>query len=163
MGVSPVRKQVYELQPEDFATASIWEFALDEEGVPGQDEATVKPRADLERADPDDGLFVIRAAFVSADSTPFDGYVSPQQEARIAWIQPTVVTPAGQVGFWLGAFPPQPGRLDEAYATLGKTASELFPIRYRAAVEHGGVRLEGAIHGFMHLESVGSENIVTLT
>lgn len=69
-------------------TASIWEFALDEEGVLGQDEATVRPRADLERADLDEGLFVIQAEFVAADGTRFDGYVSPQQEARIGWIRP---------------------------------------------------------------------------
>ena len=163
MADSAVRKQVYELRPEDFATASIWEFALDEEGVPGQDEATVKPRPELARADPDEGLFVILAEFVSVDDTRFDGYVTPQHEANIGWIQPTIVTAQGQVGFWLGGFPPQPGALDEAYATLGKTASELFPIRYRPVVGHGGVPLDGEIQGFMHLESLGSENIVTLT
>jgi len=157
-----IRKQVYELRPDDLATASIWEFALDEEGLPGQDEATVKPRADLERADPGDGLFVVRAEFVSADGTRFDGYVSPQHEAELGWIQPTVVTMTGQVGFWLGAFPPRPGHLDEAYAIVGKTAGELFPIRYRAVVEHGGVPLEGELDGFMHLESVRSENVITV-
>jgi hypothetical protein len=162
MGGSSIRKQVYELRPEDFATASIWEFALDEEGAPGQDEATVRPRADLERADPDEGLFVIQAEFVAADGSRYDGYVSPQHEADIGSIQPTVATPKGQVGFWLGAFPPQPGRLDEAYATFGKTPGELFPISYRAVVGHAGVPLEGQLHGFMHLESLGSENIVTL-
>ena len=122
----------------------------------------MKPRADLERADPDDGLFVNQAELASADGTRYDGYVSPQHEARIDWIQPTVVTPSGQVGFWLGAFRPRPDRLGEAYATVGKTASELFPIRYRAVVAHGGVPLEGELHGFLHLESGGSENVVTL-
>ena len=92
MGGSSIRKQVYELRPEDFATASIWEFALDEEGAPGQDEATVRPRADLERADPDEGLFVIQAEFVAADGSRYDGYVSPQHEADIGSIQPTVAT-----------------------------------------------------------------------
>jgi hypothetical protein len=159
---SRIRKQVYELRPEDFVTASIWEFALDEEGAPGQDEATVRPRADLERADPDEGLFVIQAEFVAGDGTRFDGYVSPQHEARIGWIQPTLLTSSGQVGFWLGALPPKPGRLDEAYATVRKTQGELFPISYRAVVGHGGVPLEGELQGFMHLQSLGSENIVTL-
>lgn len=73
------------------------------------------------------------------------------------------MTSSGQVGFWLGAFPPQPGGLDEAYATVGKTQGELFPISYRAVVDHGGVPLEGELHGFIHLESLGSENIVTVT
>jgi hypothetical protein len=29
----------------DLATSSVWEFALDEEGVEGQDETTVRPYA----------------------------------------------------------------------------------------------------------------------
>jgi hypothetical protein len=89
--------------------------------------------------------------------------VSPQHEARVDRIQPTIVTDQGQVAFWLGAFPPKPGRLDRAYATVGKNASELFPLRYRAVVGHRGVPLEGELHGFMHLGSVGSENVITVT
>jgi hypothetical protein len=163
MAASAVRKQVHDLRPEDFTTASIWEFALDEEGEPGQDEETVKPRPNLERADPDEGMFVVHAEFVAADGTRFVGYVTPQKEARIGWVQPTIVTATGQVGFWLGGFPPRPGRLDQAYGILGKTATDLFPMHYRAVVAHGGVALEGELHGFMHLESLDSEKIVTLT
>ncbi len=158
-----IRKQVYDLTPDDLAGTPIWEFALDEEGLAGQDEATVKPRPDLERADVDEGLLVIRAEFASADGPLFDGYVSPQHEAQLGWIQPTIVTRNGQVGFWLGGFPPRPGQLDQAYALLGKTASELFPVRYRALVPHGGVPLEGQLPGFMHLESLDSDNIVVVT
>src|SRR6266511_2765069 len=87
-----IRKQVYDLTPDDLAGTPIWEFALDEEGLAGQDEATVKPRPDLERADVDEGLLVIRAEFASADGPLFDGYVSPQHEAQLGWIQPTIVT-----------------------------------------------------------------------
>jgi hypothetical protein len=38
-----VRKQVYDLTLADFDVAPVWEFASDEEGVAGQDEATVRP------------------------------------------------------------------------------------------------------------------------
>jgi hypothetical protein len=40
---APVRKPVYDLTLADFDAARVWEFALDEEGVAGQDEATVRP------------------------------------------------------------------------------------------------------------------------
>jgi hypothetical protein len=156
-----IRKQVYELLPADFAIASIWEFALDEEDVPGQDEATVRPRPDLERADPSEGLLVAEAEFVSADGTRFSGYVTPQHEPDISLIQPTIITAKSQVVFWLGAFPPE--SLEDSYAALGKTASELFPTRYRCTVQTVGAPLQGELHGFMHLESLDSENIVTLT
>src|SRR5882724_9722481 len=38
-----IRKQVYELTLEDLVAFPAWEFALDEEGEPDQDEATVRP------------------------------------------------------------------------------------------------------------------------
>ena len=38
-----IRKQVYDLTAEDLRRYPLWEFCLDEEGIEGQDEATVKP------------------------------------------------------------------------------------------------------------------------
>jgi hypothetical protein len=46
---------------------------------------------------------------------------------------------------------------------LGKTATELFPVRYRALVEHGGATLAGEIGAFMHDESMGRETIVSVS
>jgi hypothetical protein len=37
-----MRKQVYGLTLDDFRSHPAWEFALDEEGRPGRDEATVQ-------------------------------------------------------------------------------------------------------------------------
>ena len=48
MADEQTRKQVYLLSAEDFKSYPIWEFCLDEEGMEGQDEATVKPSEDLE-------------------------------------------------------------------------------------------------------------------
>lgn len=158
-----IRKQVTDLRPDDLAPYPIWEFALDEEGEEGQDEETVKPRPDLDRADPAEGIFIVRTEFVAADGTRFDGYASPHEEAHIFYTQPTIVTADGQVGFWFGGVPPRPGRLEASYRILGKSAAELFPVRYRALVEHGGAALEGEIGAFMHLESMGSKTVVDVT
>jgi hypothetical protein len=38
-----IRKQACELTSQVFEPFSMWEFALDEEGEEGQDEATVRP------------------------------------------------------------------------------------------------------------------------
>ncbi len=43
MSVARIRKQVYELTVDDLDRHPVWEFALDEEGEEGQDEATVRP------------------------------------------------------------------------------------------------------------------------
>jgi hypothetical protein len=52
MNADRIRKQVYELLPIDLESFPIWEHALDEEGVPSQDEATVRIHPDLDVADP---------------------------------------------------------------------------------------------------------------
>ena len=38
-----ISKQVYNLTADDFSAYPVWEFASDEEGEEGQDEATVRP------------------------------------------------------------------------------------------------------------------------
>lgn len=161
--VASLRKQVGDLRPEDLARFPIWEFALDEEGEEGQDEETVRPRPDFDRADPAEGIFVIRTEFVCANGTQFNGYASPDEHADISGIQPVIATADGQVRFWFGGVPPRPGVLEAGYRTLGKTATQLFPVHYRALVEHGGAPLEGEIGAFMHYESMGSSTIVSLT
>jgi hypothetical protein len=162
-GAETIRKQVYDLRPSDLEEFPIWEHAIDEEGEPGQDEATVKPRPDLETADPGEGLLVARAELVADDGTHFDGYVYPSFDFNFGSIQPTIVTDVGQVNFWLGGFPPKPGALESHYALLEKTANDLFPVRFRAVVEHEGVRLEGDVPAFLHYESLGSDEIVEVT
>jgi hypothetical protein len=113
-----VRKQSYDLRPGDLEQSPIWEYALDEEGEPGEDEATVRPRPDLTVADPGDGIFVARAEFIAHDGTRYDGYVSPSTEREFGFIQPTIVTDEGQVSFWYGAFAPKPGALEGDYKLL---------------------------------------------
>jgi hypothetical protein len=158
-----IRKQVGDLRPEDLARFPIWEFALDEEDEEGQDEETVRPRPDLTRADPAEGMFIVRTEFVAADGTRYDGYSSPDEDGELSYTQPMIVTAEGQVRFWFGGVPPRPGKLEASYRLLGKTASELFPVRYRAVAEHTAAALEGEIDAFMHYESMGSKTIVKVT
>ena len=155
-----IRKQVYDLRPGDLERFPIWEHTLDEEGHPGQDEATVKPRPDLTEADPGEGLLIARAEFVAADGTRYGGYLYPSFEFDLAFIQPTIVTAEGQVNFWFGGFPPKPGVLEHSYVLLGTAAEELFPIGFRALVPYAGARLEGHLAAFLHYRKLGSDEIV---
>jgi hypothetical protein len=160
---SPIRKQVTALLPGDIKRFPIWEYALDEEGEEGQDETTVRPRPDLKRAEPHEGLFVVAAEFVTADGTRFDGFASPHEEAHVGYTQPTIVTDQGQVNFWFGLFPPKPAAIARAYHTLGKTAPELFPLRYRALVEHAGAILDGELPAFLHYKSRQDKEVAEVT
>jgi hypothetical protein len=148
-----VRKQVYELTPDDLASFPVWEFCLDEEGVEGQDEATVRPYEKQGSIDPAAGMFAVKALFTLADNTEFTGYLTPPVLADredIGIIQPIIVTDKGQLMFWNGLLKPTKTQLDENYGVLDKSASEVFPVRYRSAVEIEGGAVEGTIDGFLY-------------
>ncbi len=148
-----VRKQVYELTPDDLTSFPVWEFCLDEEGVEGQDEATVRPYEKPGPVDPASGMFAVKAIFTLADGTEFTGYLTPPEQADredIGIIQPIIVTDKGQLMFWNGLLKPTKAILDENYGLLEKSASEVFPVRYRSAVELEGGAVEGTIGGFLY-------------
>src|SRR5580765_5204572 len=94
-----IRKQVYELSLQDLHSSPVWEFALDEEGAEGQDEATVRPYEISGPIDPAEGMFIIRAAFILRDGTKMVGYLTPpfQGDGTLGTLQPVIITKDGQV------------------------------------------------------------------
>jgi len=157
-----VRKQVYELTLADLERTPVWEFALDEEGEEGQDEATVRPFERSLPLDPGDGMFVVRARFRLADGTPLLGYLTPpvQADSSLATIQPIIVTPKGQVMFWYGAFAPKPDSLSASYARLAKRPVEVFPVSYESDVSLVGGLIRGSLSGFAHFKSLNDQTVV---
>jgi hypothetical protein len=146
------RKQVTELTIEDLSQVSVGEFALDEEGQPGRDEETLRPRRDLTVVDPTAELFVVSARFTAADGTVFQGYVTPSDEGDDAE-SPTILTQTrGSVYFAHGIVEPNRTELAGAYAALGKRASELFPIGVETLVPTTSGRLASELHGFTYLD-----------
>ena len=157
-----IRKQVYELEREDLEKYPIWEFALDEEGDEGQDEATVRPWEGGEPLDPDAGMFVVRAHFELADGTAAVGYLTPpvQGNASLGTIQPILLTGQGQVPFWYGAIAPSAESMRSAYEKLGRDASRVFPCRYSSTVTLLGGPITGEVNGFMHFRSFADRTVV---
>ncbi len=147
-----IRKQVYKLALEDFARCPIWEFALDEEGEEGQDEATVKPRADLSALnDCAEGGFVVAAQFSLNDGSQFTGYLYAGDDQDLGAAQPVIITDRGQIGFWHGIVRPKPDRLQEAYGLLARGPDCVFPARFRSLIAVNGKPMEGIIPGFLYL------------
>lgn len=150
-----VRRQVYELTPADLERFPVWEFALDEEGEEGQDEATVRPYEASGSLDPKDGMFIVRASLTLSDGTRFKGYVTPpvQGETGLSTLQPAVVVPDGQVSFWCGTVAPPPEHIAKSYALLGKTSpQQVFPLRFESDVPVIGGPIVGEVPGFLILE-----------
>jgi hypothetical protein len=69
------RKQIYELTLRDIHRFPVWEYAMDEEGRPGQDEATVRP-VELSDVDLRSSSYHVRARFTLADGTELLGLVT---------------------------------------------------------------------------------------
>ena len=147
-----IRRQVYELTLSDLSSSPAWEFALDEEGEPDQDEATVRPYPFTGSVDPSVGMLIVAARFWLADGTEMRGYLTPpsSDDRSLGTIQPQIVTDGGQVSFWLGRCPPNKIR---AYQLLGRDAESVFPIRFESAVPLLGGAVFGTVPGFLCLES----------
>jgi hypothetical protein len=151
MSATHIRRQVYELTPADLERFSVWEFALDEEGEQGQDEATVRPYETNGPVDPAVGMFIVRTLVTLADGTQLAGYLSPpvQGEIGLSTLQPAVVVSGGQVSFWCGMFNPPPEHIAKSYALLGKESpAQVFPLRFESdtvlvggACRRGGARV----------------------
>jgi hypothetical protein len=124
------RKQVYDLTLADFNAVPVWEFASDEEDVPGQDEATVRPYI-VTPIDPGHGGLIVHAIFTLADGTHLRVYLSPQPTSlrKPVYIQPVIISEAGQINFWSGIRRPTPSKMMEALEKLDKHTAQVFPLK----------------------------------
>jgi hypothetical protein len=148
-----IRKQVYDLGPTDLDYAPIWEYALDEEGVDGQDEATVRPFDFNVSTDLSDGGFIVKARFTLADGSNMGGYLTPanSSDLDLGYVQPAIVTDKGQVSFWCGMVEPSQEYIDCSYAILGKRPADVFPLYFSSDIVLGGGPVVGSVPGFIVL------------
>lgn len=160
---SRIRKQLYELTLCDLAKWPAWQFALDEEGIEGQDEATVRPIEEDPPYDPERGMMVVAATFRLADGSGADGYFYPQPGGtrEPGLVSPVIIAGEAQVGFWYGLQEPDRVEIARAYRILGRPAGRVFPIECEPTVEltTGPARL--TIPGFQRIGP--HDSIVTFT
>lgn len=128
-----VRKQVYELSAQDFVGHPIWEFCSDEEGIEGQDEATVRPAEKTALSGESPGTCVVAAEVVFADGSSGSGYLYNCEESDIGCAQPNVFAGQSQINFWLGwlrFIPNASARVADMYQKVGKSKEEIFPLEF---------------------------------
>lgn len=150
-----IRKQVYELTLSDLEQYPVWEFALDEGGEAGQDEATVRPFEHEPPLDPNEGLFIVLSDFVLADGTKEKGYLMAPAQTEyyedLGSTQPTIIRPGGQVGFWNGVGQPDAQEIARKYSLLGKSPEQIFPVEFTSSVEIVSGTVRGELDGFYYL------------
>ena len=137
---------------------------MDEEAGGDQNESTVGPWTEFGPLDPGDRMFVVRADFTLADGSRMQGYFTPpgRGDAGIGTLQPIIVTDGGQVRFWCGSSAPGPKRLAESYGLLGKTAKQVFPLRFESDVELAGGPVRNSVPGFLVMEDFQSRRTRTV-
>ena len=156
-----VRRQVYELTAVDLEAYPAWEFALDEEGVDGQDEATVRPYLNTP-IEPTEGMLVVRAKFTLADGTVAIGFMTPPQSVSsdIRDHQPSIITNGRQVALYSGMFPLSESEVVQRLDALGKSASEAFPLEYETDVEIVSGPTKCVVRGFSFLHGGLSAGVI---
>lgn len=161
-----IRRQVNELSTSDLLRFPVWEFALDEEGVDGQDETMVRPYQYTGDLDPSWGTFIVRASFVLADGSSMLGYLTPPhpRDGGLGRTHPVVISPQGQILFWCGVMKPAAQDIAENYRRLGKgSAAKVFPILFASEVSIVGGPVRGKIPGFLVLEDFSTDTVRIVT
>ena len=146
-----IRKKINELTNADLAECQVWEFAMDEESVEGQDETTVRPLLDTKQVSDLYGQIMVKASFKAADGTIFEGLITATDDKDISGSHPVIIYKNQHITFWQGAMTPDPKELQRAYKALKKTKEQLFPISYQSLIPVKKGQNTGKILGFYYV------------
>jgi hypothetical protein len=150
--------QFGDLTPAHFIDSPVWasvhSFDYEEPWYEECDEETFRPWDGPLPASPNDGMFLVRARFIFADHTTFDGFVTPAIEDRnderlLGTIQPQLFLENGErVAFWLGMFGNPTSDCAAFYAKIGKSANAVFPMKFRSIDGLASGTTTGELRGF---------------
>jgi hypothetical protein len=147
-----IRKQVYFLTVQDLLDYTIWEFCPEEEGIKGQDEATVKPSVETEVPGFSPGAYVVAADVRYGDGTSALGYLYSGHPEDLGGVQPNLVLATGQVNFWIGHLrflPRWESYLADKKKLLHLSSDLLFPLSFETRASINGAPLKVVLEGFM--------------
>ena len=146
-----IRKQMFDLTAEDFGEFAVWEFCLDEEGLEGQNETTVRPSALKAIPANSMGSFLIAAEVRFGDGTKGVGYLfSDERDVISAW--PAVFISSRKVQFQIaGSLPIEKveERKEQYYRELGMDRQSIFPISFHSLVPVAGRTMSFVLDGFI--------------
>jgi hypothetical protein len=149
-----IRKQVYDLTAADLDQYPIWQYALDEEGTLGQDEATVRPLEKVPQSKEDRSQVLLAATRKLADETLHYGIINCPRRSDwdISDLAPAMLAPGGMLSFWQGVRKPRPETIAVAYERIGKSAKQIFPVQLESLVEVDGEHIRIVLKGFYHYD-----------
>ena len=145
-----IRKQCCDLTAQDFERFPIWEFALDEEGRPGQDEATVRPASVRRGANIAAGQFLVLGIFSFPNGRVRLGVLTAGGGSDVGATQPSLFLTDRLLNFYLGGLLPPKAELKRDARLLAAVCDKPFPIHYYSALRDrsGRPAVEGLLEGF---------------
>jgi hypothetical protein len=141
-------KRLVDLTMEDLAAHPVWRY----EGGQGA-EALGAPVDRRALSQSDDEIFLAATSYELFDATEHGGFCFPADGTDIDYLQPVILTPAGQVAFWFEG-PAAPETLDRQWKALGRTPERIFPVSFRCLVPVDGRTVGGRIEGIASAETV---------
>ncbi|MEO8190929.1 MAG: PilZ domain-containing protein [Acidobacteriota bacterium] len=143
-------KRLVELTVADLAATAVWRY----EGGTG-DQAIVVPADRSSLSISDDEVFLARTEFTLPDGSRHPGFCFPVDDTGVDYLQPVIVTEAGQVRFWFEG-PVSPAALAGQWAYLGRGVEEIFPVGFRCLVPVDDRTVAGVISQVEHSPDVAA-------
>jgi hypothetical protein len=137
-------QRLVDLTIEDLSTTPVWRY----EGGSGA-EAVVVPTGRSSLSGEDDEVCLAATEFTLYDSSRYLGFCFPVDDSGLDYLQPVILTRAGQVTFWFDG-PIAQEVLAAQWNALGKREEEIFPVQFRCLVPVAGRTVTGVIP---HVES----------
>ena len=137
-------QRLVDLTIEDLSTTPVWRY----EGGSGA-EAVVVPTGRSSLSGEDDEVCLAATEFTLCDSSRYLGFCFPVDDSGLDYLQPVILTRAGQVSFWFDG-PIAQEVLAAQWNALGKRPEEVFPVQFRCLVPVAGRTVTGVIP---HVES----------
>ena len=145
-----IRKQCYELTAQDFELSPCWEFALDEEGKAGQDEATVRPATRPRSLTNASGSVFVLAIFCFLNGRVRLGTLTIGSGSDVGDTQPSLFMKDRLLGFYIGAMPITKAAMRADTRLLTEICPDPFPIYYSTSLRDrsGQPLISGTLRGF---------------
>jgi len=145
-----IRKQCSDLTAQDFERLPCWEFALDEEGRPDQDEATVRPAAFRRGSMSAGSEQIVLGIFSFPNGRVRLGLLTSGAGLDVSDTQPSLFVADRLLNFYRGALLLSKAELKRETRLLAEVCDTPFPIYYCSAIRDRGGKpmVDGVLKGF---------------
>ena len=161
-------KDLFELSENDFKEYSIWENCTFNGIVKMNNDSnfginTFTPFKLKKLKELDNGYYLVKTKFIFADLSEYTGYIIPKRgkidSLKIGKIEPTIFYKNQKMTFWKGILGIDSLEINEFYEKVGKSKSEIFPIKFITNSELTETLVKGNIHGIGYCEDYNCESI----